>query len=212
MTTQLISMLIILVHVVICITYVRTEQCDIIENMSCICHLSYNGESEQLICNNQGNDQMNSSIKLIEKLREKPRTFDSFHLTFHDKDMNINAMFINELSYLFPQSSLLNQGKQKTKLSITLSFPYFQQLNFDDYSFYQLFPEKSDYTTSLTLELTSNGQITFSPMALNQLTVDQLSLHSSSLEPYSFEEIFNNTNIGELTIEGNDNKHPFLID
>jgi hypothetical protein len=54
----------------------------------------------------------------------------------------------------------------------------------------------------LTLELTSNGEITFSPMALRQLTVDQMFLHSSSLEPYSFEEIFNNTNIGELTVEG----------
>jgi hypothetical protein len=170
--------------------------------MSCICHLSYNGESEQLICNNQGNDRINSTIKLTEKIREQTRSFDSFHLTFHDQDMNINAMFINELSYLFPRLSLLNHDKQKTKLSIILSFPYFQQLNFDDYAFYQLFPEKSDYTTSLTLELTSNGQITFSSMALNQLTVDQLFFHSSSLEPYSFEEVFNNTNIGELTIEG----------
>jgi len=187
---------------------VRTEQCDIIENMSCLCHTSFNSENEQLICHNQLNDRINSSIKLTDKVREKIRSFDSIHLTFYDQEMNINAMFINELSYLFPRSPplssslLLHQGKQKTKLSITLSFPYFLQLNFDDYSFYQLFPEQSDYTTSLTLELTSNGQITFSSMALNQLTVDQLFFHSSSLEPYSFEEVFNNTNIGELHIEG----------
>jgi len=169
--------------------------------MLCACHSSFNGDTEQLICNNLDSGLINSTIKLTDEIKQVGRLFDSFHLTFYDEEMNINAMFINELSYLFPRS-LLTEGKSKSKLSITLSFPNFLQLNFEDYSFYQLFGEKSDYITSLTLELTSNGKITFSTMAFNQLIVDQMFLHSSSLEPYSFEEIFNNTNIGELSVEG----------
>jgi hypothetical protein len=192
----------ILLPIVIFITFVRTESCDIIEDMSCSCHSSFNGDIEQLICNNHQHNPINSTIKLTDQTRQIGRSFDSFHLTFHDREINITAMFINELSFLFPQLSSSTKRKPKSKISITLSFPYFLQLNFEDYSFYQLFPEKSDYPTTLTLELTSNGEITFSPMALHQLTVDQMFLHSSSLEPYSFEEIFNNTNIGELTVEG----------
>ncbi len=190
-----------LLHIAISITFVRTKSCDIIENMLCACHSSFNGDTEQLICNNLDSGLINSTIKLTDEIKQAGRLFDSFHLTFYDEEMNINAMFINELSYLFPRS-LLIEGKSKSKLAITLSFPNFLQLNFEDYSFYQLFGEKSDYITSLTLELTSNGQITFSTMAFNQLIVDQMFLHSSSLEPYSFEEIFNNTNIGELSVEG----------
>jgi hypothetical protein len=169
--------------------------------MLCTCHSSFNGDAEQLICNNLEVGTINSTIKLTDEARQVGRSFDAFHLTFYDEDLNINAMFINELSYLFPRS-VVNEGKEKPKISITLSFPNFLQLNFEDYSFYQLFNEKSDYKTSLTLELTSNGQITFSSMAFHQLIVDQMFLHSSSLEPYSFEEIFNNTNIGELNVEG----------
>jgi len=190
-----------LLHIIISITFVRTKSCDIIENMLCACHSSFNGGTGQLICNNLDNNPINSTIKLTDEVRQNGHSFDSFHLTFYDEEMNITAMFINELSYLFPRT-LLTEGKSKSKLLITLSFPNFLQLNFEDYSFYQLFGEKSDYITSLTLELTSNGQITFSTMAFNQLIVDQMFLHSSSLEPYSFEEIFNNTNIGELSVEG----------
>ncbi|UJR33612.1 hypothetical protein I4U23_021048 [Adineta vaga] len=130
------------------------------------------------------------------------RSFDSFHLTFYDKKFIVNPMFINDLSYLFPRITSSIGGKPKSTLKVTLSFHNFLQLHFEDYSFYQLFGEKSDYTTIFTLELTSNGQITFSPMAFHEITVDQMFLHSSSLEPYSFEEIFNNTNIGDLNIEG----------
>lgn len=180
--------------------YVRTEPCDIIENMSCVCHSSMNNGIDQLLCNNQEYVPLNSTVKLLDEIKEKSRTFNSIHLTFFDKEINVNSMFINELSYLFPRTSIATTTK--SKLSIKLSFPYFVELNFEDYSFYQLFPEKSNYITVLTLELTSNGQITFSPMAFNQLTVDQMFLHSSSLEPYTFEEIFNNTNIGDLTVEG----------
>jgi hypothetical protein len=114
-------------------------------------------------------------------------------------------MFINQLSYLFPRSLSIG-GRQQGKIKIILTFQDYLQLHFEDYSFYQLFGEKSDYTTSLSLELTASGHITFSPMAFNQLTVDQMSLHSSSLEPYSFEEIFNNTKIGSLAVEGKTTK------
>ena len=112
-------------------------------------------------------------------------------------------MFLNELSYLFARSA--NGGGSRSQLTnkITLTFQDYLQLHFEDYAFYQLFGEQSEQATSLSLELTSSGQITFAPMAFAQLTVDQMSLHSSSLEPYSFEEIFNNTKIGSLSIEGN---------
>ncbi len=193
--------------IVIYITSVRTKPCDILENMSCECLSSFNGEFEQLICNNH-NNPLNSTIKLTNETMQVKRSFDSFHLTFYDKDLTVYSMFINELSYLFPQSSLI-EGKQKSTIKITLSFLNFLQLNFEDYSFYQLFSEKSNYTTILSLELTSNGQITFSPLAFSQIIVDQMFLHSSSLEPYSFEEIFNNTNIGELTMEGKIRKNSF---
>ncbi|CAF3341019.1 unnamed protein product [Rotaria sp. Silwood1] len=169
--------------------------------MSCECHSSYNGEIEQLICNNYKNS-MFTQIKLTNETLETSRSFDTFHLIFYDHEFNISSMFVNELSYLFPRTSLLNRGEKKLSIKIILSFPNFLQLHFEDYSFYQLFKENSNYKTILTLELTSNGQITFSSMAFNQLIVDQVFLHTSSLEPYSFEEIFNNTNIGELTIEG----------
>ncbi|CAF0725873.1 unnamed protein product [Adineta steineri] len=167
--------------------------------MSCECHSSFNGETEQLICNNH-NNLLNQTIKLKNQTKQIGQSFDTFHLTFYDKEITVYPMFINDLSYLFPR--LLTIGKRKSTLKITLSFHNFQKLNFQDYSFYQLFGDKSDYTTKFSLELTSNGQVTFSPMAFNQIIVDQMYMHSSSLDPYSFEEIFNNTNIGELTIEG----------
>jgi hypothetical protein len=122
-------------------------------------------------------------------------------------------MFINQLSYLFPRSSSSSSlgGRQQGTIKIILTFQDYLQLEFEDYAFYQLFGDKSDYTTSLSLELTSSGHITFAPMAFNQLTVDQMSLHSSSLEPYSFEEIFNNTKIGSLSVEGKIKKKPNRI-
>jgi hypothetical protein len=187
---------------IISITNVRTKSCDILENMSCECHSSYNGEIEELKCNNNKNSK-NTTIKLMNGTLESGYSFNTFHLTFYDQELNVSSMFINELSYLF-RRSLLTEEKTKSQIKIILSFPYFLQLHFEEYSFYQLFGEKSDYTTILSLELTSNGQITFSSMAFSQLIVDQMILHSSTLEPYSFEEIFNNTNIGELTMEGNE--------
>ena len=190
---------------IVSITFVITKPCDILENMSCECHTSINNETEQLTCTNFY-IPINSSIQLTNNSLENQRSFDSFHLTFHTREFNISAMFLSQLSYLFPRSSSSSSstfgGRQQRKIKITLTFQDYHQLKFEDYSFYQLFGEKSEYTTSLSLELTSSGQITFSPMAFNQLTVDQMSLHSSSLEPYSFEEIFNNTKIGSLNIEG----------
>ena len=186
------------------LAYVTGKSCDILENMSCKCHSSYNGESEQLICNNNNNNnQMNRKIKLINETLKTKRSFDSFHLTFYDQESTISPMFINDLSNLFPRAlSQLIRGKAKPIIKITLSFPNFLQLRFEDYAFYQLFGDRSDSTTVLILELTSNGQITFAPSAFNQLNVDRMIVHCSSLEPYSFEEIFNNTNIGDLTMEG----------
>ena len=182
-----------------------SDACEIIENMSCKCHTSFAGDSEQLICNNY-QTQINSTIKLTNETLQTIRSFDTFHLTFYDQEFNFSAMFINDLAYLFPRTSFhpsqFNRPKGKSTLKITLSFPNFAQLHFEDYAFYQLFGDRSDAKTVLTLELTSNGRITFAPMALNQLKVDQLIVHSSSLEPYSFEEIFNNTQIGELAMEG----------
>jgi hypothetical protein len=179
---------------------VTTKPCDILENMSCECHSSTNNETEQLSCTNYYTP-INSTIQLTNISLHNPRSFDSFHLTFHTREFNISAMFINQLSYLFPRVS--SEGRQQGTIKIILTFQDYLQLHLEDYSFYQLFGEKSDFTTSLSLELTASGQITFSPMAFSQLTVDQMSLHSSSLEPYSFEEIFNNTNIGSLALEGN---------
>lgn len=199
--TQFISHIVL--QLLISVIVVQAKPCEIIANMTCMCHSSVNSDSEQLICNDQVDVKINSTLKLLEEARENRRSFDSIHLTFHNLEMTITAMFFNELSPIFPQLSSSHQGKQKKKLSLTLSFPYFTQLNFEDYAFYQLFPEKSHYNTKLTLELTSNGQIKFSSLALNQLTVDEFFFHSSTLEPYSFEEVFNNTNIGELTVEGN---------
>ncbi len=183
---------------------VRAKPCDILENMSCECHSSLINETESLRCTNHY-IPMNSSIQLTNISLENPRVFDSFHLTFHTREFNITPMFINQLSYLFPRSLSIG-GRQQGKIKIILTFQDYLQLHFEDYSFYQLFGEKSDYTTSLSLELTASGHITFSPMAFNQLTVDQMSLHSSSLEPYSFEEIFNNTKIGSLAVEGKTTK------
>jgi hypothetical protein len=169
--------------------------------MSCDCHASINNETEQLSCTNFY-IPINTSIQLTNESLQNSRSFDSFHLTFHTREFNISAMFINQLSYLFPRSSSSIGGRQQGTIKIILTFQDYLQLHFEDYSFYQLFGEKSDYTTSLSLELTASGHITFGPMAFHQLTVDQMSLHSSSLEPYSFEEIFNNTKIGSLSVEG----------
>lgn len=192
--------------------FVSSESCEIIENMSCKCHSSFTGDSEQLICNNYQNP-INGTIKLTNETLQTMRSFDSFHLTFYDQELNISAMFINDLTYLFPRnypqappgafSSSFARPRAKPTIKITLSFPNFVQLHFEDYAFYQLFGDRSDVTTVLTFELTSNGQISFSSMAFSQLKVDQMVVHSSSLEPYSFEEIFNHTHIGELMMEGN---------
>ncbi|CAF5139518.1 unnamed protein product, partial [Rotaria magnacalcarata] len=169
--------------------------------MSCECHSSFNGEIEQLMCNSYKNS-MFTKIQLTSETKENSRTFDSFHLVFYDHEFNVSAMFLNDLSQLFSRVTSSNRGDKKLTIKVILSFPNFLQLHFEDYSFYQLFGQNSDYRTIFTLELTSNGKITFSSMALSQLTVDQMFIHASSFEPYSFEEIFNNTNIGELTMEG----------
>ncbi|CAF3836595.1 unnamed protein product [Rotaria sp. Silwood1] len=190
--------------IIVSITIVRTKPCNILEDMSCECHKSSNNESEQLNCVNYFKP-INTTIQLTNITLENPRSFDSFHLTFHAQEFNISTTFINQLSYLFPRtSSLLSslRGIQQRTIKIILTFQDYRKIHFEDYSFYQLFGERPEYTTSLSLELTSNGHITFSPMAFNHLTVDRMSLHSSSLEPYSFEEIFNNTKIGSLSIEG----------
>ncbi|CAM4933659.1 unnamed protein product [Rotaria socialis] len=192
--------------IVVLITVVTGKPCYILENMSCECHSSINNESEQLNCVNYY-VPINNTIQLTNSTLEHPRSFDSFHLTFHTQEFNVSATFINQLSYLFPRlsssaSSSSRRGMQQKSIKIILTFQDYYKLHFEDYSFYQLFGEKPEYTTSLSLELTSNGHISFSPMALNFLTVDRMSLHSSSLEPYSFEEIFNNTKIGSLSIEG----------
>lgn len=195
----------LLLTILLSLANVTGKPCDILENMSCKCHSSFNGESEQLICNNNNNNnnQMNTTIKLTNETLQTTRSFDSFHLTFHDQELTVSSMFINALSHLFPRTSTqFLRGKSKPTIKITLSFPNFLQLHFEDYAFYQLFGDRSDATTSLILELTSNGQITFAPIAFDQLKVDRMVIHCSSLEPYSFEEIFNNTNIGDLTMEG----------
>jgi len=199
------------VFLLVALLCATSDTCEIIENMSCKCHTSFAGDSEQLICNNY-QIQINSSIKLTNETLQTIRSFDTFHLTFYDQELNVSAMFINDLSYLFPRGSFhsshigltsnFNRPKVKPTLKITLSFPNFVQLHFEDYAFYQLFGDRSDSKTIFTLELTSNGQISFSPMAFNHLKVDQMIVHSSSLEPFSFEEIFNNTQIGELLMEG----------
>ena len=195
-----------LLAVLLSLAYVTGKSCDILENMSCKCHSSFNGESEQLICNtnkNNNNNQMNTTIMLTKETLQTTRSFDSFHLTFYDQELTVSSMFINALAHLFPRTSTqFLRGKSKPTIKITLSFPNFLQLHFEDYAFYQLFGDSSDATTSLILELTSNGQITFAPIAFHQLKVDRMVIHCSSLEPYSFEEIFNNTNIGDLTMEG----------
>ena len=191
-----------IILIIVSITIVTSKPCDILENMSCECHSSSSNETEQLSCSNHYTP-MNTTIQLTNISLQNPRSFDSFHLTFHAREFNITAMFINQLSYLFPRSlSSSIGGRQQITIKIILTFQDYLQLHFEDYAFYQLFGDESDYSTSLSLELTSSGQITFAPMALNQLTVDQMSLHSSSLEPYSFEEIFNNTKIGSLAVEG----------
>ncbi|CAF4441724.1 unnamed protein product, partial [Rotaria magnacalcarata] len=190
--------------IVVLITVVTGKPCNILENMSCECHSSINNETEQLNCVNYY-VPITNAIQLTNSTLERPRSFDSFHLTFHAQEFNVSATFINQLSYLFPRlssSSSSRRGMQQKPIKIILTFQDYYKLHFEDYSFYQLFGEKPEYTTSLSLELTSNGHISFSPMALNFLTVDRMSLHSSSLEPYSFEEIFNNTKIGSLSIEG----------
>ncbi|CAF1173309.1 unnamed protein product [Adineta steineri] len=193
--------ILIIVSIIIIVT---SKPCDILENMSCECHSSSNNETEQLSCTYYYTP-INHTIQLTNTTLENPRSFDSFHLTFHTREFNISAMFINQLSYLFPRSyspsTSIGRRKQIT-IKIILTFQDYHQLYFEDYSFYQLFGDKSDYPTSLSLELTASGHIQFAPMAFTQLTVDQMSLHSSSLEPYSFEEIFNNTKIGSLSLEG----------
>ena len=120
-------------------------------------------------------------------------------------------MFLNELFYLFGRSTSDGGGRSQLTNKIILTFQDYLQLHFEDYAYYQLFGEQSEQTTSLSLKLTSSGQITFAPMAFTQLTVDQMSLHSSSLEPYSFEEIFNNTKIGSLAIEGNQRRQVLTL-
>ena len=192
----------ILTLIIISIVHVSSKSCNIIENMSCKCHSSLNGEIEQLTCKNNDMSSMLATIKLTNQTMNTNRSFDSFHLIFTNKKFNVSTMFLKELSYLFPQSTSSALGVPKSRIKITLSFSDFQQLHFENNSFYQLFHKHADHETILILELTSNGRITFSPMAFEQLTVDHMFLHTSSLEPYSFEEIFNGTHIGELTIEG----------
>ncbi|CAF0986023.1 unnamed protein product [Rotaria sordida] len=195
--------------IIVSVTIVRTKPCNILEDMSCECHSSSNNETEQLNCENH-HKPISTPIQLTNTTLQNPRSFDSFHLTFHAQEFNISATFINQLSYLFPRaspspsssSSSLVRGIQQRTIKIILTFQDYRQLHFEDYSFYELFGERPGYTTSLSLELTANGHVTFSPMAFNHLTVDRMSLHSSSLEPYSFEEIFNHTKIGSLSVEG----------
>ena len=182
-------------------TLISAKPCDVLEQMTCECHSSLNNQTEQLKCTSYYTP-INGTLKLSNGTLHRAQLFDSFHLTFHTREMNVSSMFLNELSYLFARSSSDGSRSQLTN-KIILTFQDYLQLHFEDYAFYQLFGEQSEQTTSLSLELTSSGQITFAPMAFTQLTVDQMSLHSSSLEPYSFEEIFNNTKIGSLAIEGN---------
>ena len=195
-----VRLLLVVVVIIIEITLVTSKSCAILENLSCECHSSSNGENQQLTCNNF-KSSINGAIELANTTGNQARSFDTFHLTFYDKELNISSMFINALATLFPRSPMI-APKHKPLIKITLSFHNFQQLHVEDYAFRQLFDGRSDFTTMLALELTSNGQITFSSMAFSQLTVDRMYLHSSSLEPYSFEEIFNDTNIGDLTLEG----------
>jgi len=194
-----------IVLIIVSLSMIMAKPCDILENMSCECHSSLTNQTETLTCTSFY-VPLNSSIELTNSSLQNPRAFDSFHLTFHTREFNITPMFLNQLSYLFPRTpspltSALT-GRQQGTIKIILTFQDYLQLTVQDYAFYQLFGEKSDFQTSLSLELTANGQITFAPMAFNQLTVDQMALHSSTLEPYSFEEIFNNTNIGSLSVEG----------
>ena len=187
--------------VVITVTMVITKQCEILENMSCQCHTSSDNKTTKLRCMNYY-ISINKTIQIINKNLLHSYRFDSFHLTFHSREFNISAMFINQLSYLFPRSSSIKERKQKT-IRIILTFQEYHRLNVEDYSFYRLFRENSEYATSLSLEFTSGGRLTFGSMAFYHLTVDQMSMYCSSFEPYSFEEIFNNTKIGSLSIEGN---------
>ncbi|CAF3072850.1 unnamed protein product, partial [Rotaria sp. Silwood2] len=78
--------------------------------MSCECHSSLNGEIEQLICNNYKNS-MFTEIKLTNETLQTSRSFDSIHLIFYDHEFNVSSMFLNELSYLFPRTLLLNRGE-----------------------------------------------------------------------------------------------------
>lgn len=190
-------------------TLISGKPCDVLEQMTCECHSSLNNQTEQLKCTSYYTP-INGTLKLSNGTLHRAQLFDSFHLTFHTREMNVSAMFLNELSYLFARSANDGSRSQLTN-KIILTFQDYLQLHFEDYAFYQLFGEQSEQTTSLSLELTSSGQITFAPMAFTQLTVDQMSLHSSSLEPYSFEEIFNNTKIGSLAIEGNQRRRSLTL-
>ena len=191
--SQLFLVLIIRIHI---------EACDILQTMTCHCYSSSNNQSEQLKCSNYY-VPTNGSIKLTNGTLNSRRSFDTFHLTFHAREFNVSAMFINELSYLFAR-----HDRERT-IKITLTFQDYLQLNFEDYAFYQLFGEQSEQKTIFILELTSNGKLTFAPMSFFQLHADQVSIHVSSLEPYSFEELFNHTKIDLLNIEGRSNQ--FII-
>ena len=66
----------ILLITIISITYVRTKSCDILENMLCECHSSYNGEIEELKCNNN-RDSLNTTIKLLNGTLEAGYSFNT---------------------------------------------------------------------------------------------------------------------------------------
>ncbi|CAF1104326.1 unnamed protein product [Didymodactylos carnosus] len=175
----------------------------------CDCHDHLN-DYGQLTCETY---ESISSIKIKQEAIQSRTYFNSYILTFGAYTLNISSQFIRELSYLFPP--LINNNnnnlpqttvKDVSFIKISLIFSQFQQLHFQDYVFYELFDETNQYQqqrqTTLNLEMSSNGQIILNPLTFLKLSVGQLIIHASSLGEYPFEYVFNNTNIGDLSIEG----------
>ena len=141
-----------IVLIIVSLSMIMAKPCDILENMSCECHSSLTNQTETLTCTSFY-VPLNSSIELTNSSLQNPRAFDSFHLTFHTREFNITPMFLNQLSYLFPRTpspltSALT-GRQQGTIKIILTFQDYLQLTVQDYAFYQLFGEKSDFQTSL---------------------------------------------------------------